>query len=74
MLDLRWIRDNPDAFDRALVRRGIEAACRLRSSQHDQRLARRSRHRPSSFRPSATGSAKEIGAAKAKGGRRGATR
>ena len=24
MHDIRWIRDNPDAFDRALARRGLE--------------------------------------------------
>ena len=23
MLDIRWIRDNPEAFDRALTRRGM---------------------------------------------------
>ena len=25
MHDLRWIRENPDAFDRGLVRRGLPA-------------------------------------------------
>ena len=29
MHDLRWIRENPDAFDNALARRGIDAAAQL---------------------------------------------
>ena len=28
MYDIKWIRENPDAFDRGLKRRGLEAAVR----------------------------------------------
>ncbi len=65
MLDLRWIRDNPDAFDRALVRRGMrplaaaileqDRAWRAVQTQAEQLQAERNRL------------SKEIGAAKAKG-------
>jgi seryl-tRNA synthetase len=66
MLDLKWIRDNPAALDRALERRGaercgeelvrLEAAWRAAETEAQEIQARRNRV------------AKEIGAVKAKGG------
>jgi seryl-tRNA synthetase len=66
MLDLKWIRDNPAALDRALERRGaekradelvrLEAAWRAAETEAQEIQARRNRL------------AKEIGAVKAKGG------
>jgi seryl-tRNA synthetase len=65
MFDVRWIRDNPDAFDRGLARRGLEpraaeilaleAKWRATETSAQEALARRNRF------------AKEIGAAKAQG-------
>jgi len=65
MLDLKWIRDNPDAFDRALARRGLppraaefvamEARWRAAETAAQEIQARRNRL------------SKEIGAAKARG-------
>jgi seryl-tRNA synthetase len=66
MHDLKWIRDNPDAFDRGLKRRGLapmspeivrmEAAWRAAETEAQELQARRNRL------------SKEIGAIKAKGG------
>jgi seryl-tRNA synthetase len=66
MFDLRWLRDNPEAFDRGLERRGVEPASanilaldrawREAQTKAEQLQAERNRL------------AKEIGAAKAKGG------
>jgi seryl-tRNA synthetase len=66
MLDLKWIRDNPAALDRALERRGaerradelvrLEAAWRAAETEAQEIQARRNRL------------SKEIGAVKAKGG------
>jgi seryl-tRNA synthetase len=65
MLDLRWIRDNPDTFDRALARRGMkpmasailaqDSAWRAAQTRAEQLQAERNRL------------SKEVGAAKAKG-------
>jgi seryl-tRNA synthetase len=65
MLDVKWIRENPDAFDRGLARRGLdpraaeilalEAKWRATETSAQEALARRNRF------------AKEIGAAKAQG-------
>jgi len=65
MFDLKWIRDNPDAFDRGLARRGLPAQSpgilRLdkswRETQTEAERVQAERNRLS----------KEIGAAKAKG-------
>src|SRR5580698_2124762 len=66
MLDIRWIRENPDAFDRGLARRGLaplaaavlerDRAWRTAQTRAEQLQAERNRL------------SKEIGAAKAKGG------
>jgi seryl-tRNA synthetase len=66
MHDLKWIRDNPDAFDRGLARRGLpplapeivrqEAAWRAAETAAQELQARRNKL------------SKEIGAIKAKGG------
>lgn len=66
MHDLKWLRDNPEAFDRGLKRRGIEPASagvlgldrdwRATQTKAEQLQAQRNRL------------AKEIGAVKAKGG------
>src|SRR5258708_23301049 len=65
MFDVKWIRENPDAFDRGLTRRGlepraaeilaVEAKWRATETSAQEALARRNRF------------AKEIGAAKAQG-------
>jgi seryl-tRNA synthetase len=66
MHDLKWIRDNPDAFDRGLAKRGLppqaaeivrrEAEWRATETQAQELQARRNKL------------SKEIGAIKAKGG------
>ena len=66
MLDIRWIRDNPDAFDAALKTRGmdpmatilIDLDARRRAAQTDLQDAQTRRNDAS----------KQIGAAKASGG------
>ncbi len=65
MFDVKWIRENPDAFDRGLARRGLgaraaeilalEAKWRAAETSAQEALARRNRF------------AKETGAAKAQG-------
>jgi len=66
MLDIRWIRDNPDAFDRAMTRRGLEPqAAPLLARDHDWRVAQTLAEQLQAERNRL---AKEIGAAKAKGG------
>jgi seryl-tRNA synthetase len=65
MYDLRWIRDNPEAFDRGLARRGsppraaelIAADARWRAAETEAQEIQAGRNR----------SAKEIGAAKSRG-------
>jgi seryl-tRNA synthetase len=66
MFDLKWIRDNPEAFDHGLVRRGLPAHAatilamdqRWRAVQSEAEQIQAERNRLS----------KEIGAAKAQGG------
>ena len=66
MLDIRWIRDNPDAFDAALKKRGMEPLAtrlidldaRRRGSQTELQEAQTRRNEVS----------KQIGAAKVSGG------
>ena len=66
MLDLRWIRDNPEAFDAALASRGAApAAARI--------IALDARHREAvtelqSLQSRRNEASKEIGAVKSKGG------
>ena len=67
MFDLKWIRDNPEAFDRGLARRGLPPV-----SADDPRAwtAAGAQRRPGREELQAERNrlAKEIGAAKAKGG------
>jgi seryl-tRNA synthetase len=66
MLDLRWIRDNPDAFDAALANRGAPAAAaRIIALDARHREAVTELQQLQSRRNEAS---KEIGAVKAKGG------
>src|SRR5690348_16464291 len=65
MFDLRWIRDNPDAYDRGLARRGLAPASPSlldldRQWRETQTEAERIQAERNRF-------AKEIGAAKAQG-------
>lgn len=64
MLDIRWIRDNPDALDRALTNRGAEpAAARLIALDDCRRAAIQTLQEAQTRRNVAS---KEIGAAKAR--------
>jgi seryl-tRNA synthetase len=66
MLDIRWIRDNPDAFDRGLARRGLPP---LAASILDQdRAWRAAQTSAEQLQAERNRLAKEIGAARAKGG------
>jgi seryl-tRNA synthetase len=66
MLDIRWIRDNPEAFDRALARRGLAPmAAPILERDREWRAAQTSAEQLQAERNRL---AKEIGAAKAKGG------
>ena len=61
MHDIRWIRDNPDAFDRALKRRGLAAeAARLIAIDERRRAAIGKAEAAQARRNAAS---KEIGAA-----------
>jgi seryl-tRNA synthetase len=63
MHDIKWIRDNPDAFDRGLVRRGLKPRAQDLVSRDDRRRAviRVSE----SFKADRNKASKEIGEAKA---------
>ena len=66
MLDIRWIRDNPEVFDRALARRGLPpVAASILERDREWRAAQTSAEQLQAERNRL---AKEIGAAKAKGG------
>jgi seryl-tRNA synthetase len=65
MFDLRWIRDNPDAYDRGLARRGlVSASASLLELDRQWREAQTEAERVQAERNRL---AKEIGAAKAQG-------
>lgn len=65
MFDIRWIRDNPDAFDAGLARRGLPAqAQQVLQLDTETRAIRTSVQEAQSRRNDAS---KEIGAAKARG-------
>src|ERR1700733_759671 len=70
MLDLRWIREHPDAFDRGLVRRGL--APQSPAILDLDRQWRASQTRAEQLQAERNRIAREIGAAKAKGGDAGA--
>ena len=64
MLDIRWIRDNPDAFDAGLKRRGLAAmAAELKAADERHRKALTALQEAQARRNEAS---KQIGAAKAK--------
>ena len=66
MFDLRWLRENPDAFDRGLARRGLPAASgQVLALDQEWRAAQTGAEQK---RAQANSAAKEIGAIKAKGG------
>jgi len=66
MLDIRWIRDNPDTFDAALKKRGIEPlAARMTELDARRRAAQTELQEAQTRRNEAS---KQIGAAKASGG------
>ena len=50
MHDIKWIRDNPEAFDRALARRGL-------AGEAQRLIALDERRRAASRRPSRAGAA-----------------
>jgi seryl-tRNA synthetase len=65
MFDIRWIRENPEAFDAGLARRGIApAAAQLIEVD---RLRREAQTRAQEIQAERNRLSKEIGAAKAKG-------
>ena len=66
MHDIRWIRDNPDAFDRGLARRGLDAMSGHVLELDTRRRAVQTRLQEMQARRNAA--SKEIGQAKAKGG------
>ncbi|ADZ70623.1 serine--tRNA ligase [Polymorphum gilvum] len=65
MFDIKWIRDNADAFDRALARRGHESAAERLLSLDDARRAHIARLQEAQERRNAA--SKEVGKAKASG-------
>ncbi|HXQ51760.1 MAG TPA: serine--tRNA ligase [Stellaceae bacterium] len=66
MLDIRWIRENPEALDRALARRGLAPqSATLLETDRDWRAAQT---RAEQLQAERNRLAKEIGATKAKGG------
>jgi seryl-tRNA synthetase len=70
MLDLRWIRDNPDAFDAALKRRGLDSvASAVLALDAQHRSVQTELQEMQTRRNEAS---KQVGAAKAKGGDAGA--
>ena len=65
MLDIRWVRDNPDALDRALQARGAGAAAAQLIGLDDDRKAHIAKLQDAQTRRNAA--SKEIGKAKASG-------
>jgi seryl-tRNA synthetase len=64
MHDIRWIRDNPAEFDRALARRGLDAEADKLLALDEKRRAAIHKYEQAQARRNAA--SKEIGAAKAK--------
>ncbi|MCZ6466594.1 MAG: serine--tRNA ligase, partial [Alphaproteobacteria bacterium] len=65
MFDIKWIRDNPDAFDEGLRRRGLEAASAALVELDGTR--RRALTRAQEIQARRKLASREIGAAKARG-------
>ena len=64
MYDIKWIRDNPEAFDRGLKRRGLEPLSQKLIALDEKRRAAISKSEQAQARRNAA--SKEIGEAKAK--------
>jgi len=64
MHDIKWIRDNAEAFDRALARRGLRAQAKELIALDEKRRAAILKAEQAQARRNAA--SKEIGAAKAK--------
>src|SRR5258708_3947571 len=62
MHDIKWIRDNPDAFDRALARRGLPPQAKALMEIDERRRAAIGKAETAQARRNAA--SKEIGAAK----------
>jgi seryl-tRNA synthetase len=65
MLDIKWVRDNPDALDDALKARGAEPAAAMLIALDDERKAHIAKLQDAQTRRNAA--SKEIGKAKASG-------
>jgi len=65
MFDIKWIRDNPEAFDRAMAKRGLEAQAAQLLKRDEARRAHVTALQDLQNRRNAA--SKEIGAAKAAG-------
>ncbi len=65
MFDIKWIRDNPDAFDRGLAARGLDPLADKLLAMDDARRARVTKLQDAQERRNAA--SKEIGKAKASG-------
>jgi seryl-tRNA synthetase len=66
MFDIKWIRENPDAFDKAMARRGLEPQSAALLALDAKR--REAQTRAQEIQAERNRLSKEIGAAKAKGG------
>src|ERR1700741_4905376 len=62
MHDIKWIRENPEAFDRALARRGLKGEARRLSELDDRRRAAIQKSEAALARRNVA--SREIGAAK----------
>ncbi|MFQ5764350.1 MAG: serine--tRNA ligase [Rhodospirillales bacterium] len=65
MFDIKWIRDNPDAFDRGMARRGLEPQAQALIALDAER--REAQTRAQEIQAERNRLSKAIGAAKAKG-------
>ena len=65
MFDIKWIRENPDAFDAGLAKRGVESHAAMLIALDEKR--RSSQARAQDIQTERNALSKEIGMAKAKG-------
>src|SRR5262249_52718259 len=64
MHDIKWIRDNPDAFDRGLARRGLPGEAKRLIEIDERRRAAIQKAEAALARPRRNAASREIGAAK----------